>query len=303
MKYSIIFVLVPLAISFPYSYYPQQMPVYYQQSLYDQRYNIPSYYYNNYYRQPCYKCHNHKNNMFPTSQQQTQNYNNNNNIPMYTSGYQRSQYANRYDEGLSNIPTIIPNQSSFISNENKNINTDTSINNAFPIFTDSNLPTSPQFLDERTTILDKGQQEVIIIDNDKLRNTNEPDLEITYPPIQSNTNDHINVSPAIIINENNNEIPVSTPITKNVPEEPTIDGASPETFNTNNENNETIKQLTPKIEFNVDSNNNNNKESKTSLIVDSKNDADYVLYQEVASPKNSSKNGDSDFYDSTISSK
>lgn len=230
--------------------------------MYNQRFAIPSYYYHNnnyYYRQPCYKCQHQRNDMFSTSQQQFQNHDNNNNnyneyIPNYTSGYQRPQFTNGYNVGYSNNQPNLPYQSSFSTNENRNINTDVNINTPL---VDSTLPPQlpPQSVDERTILFDKGQKEIPSADNNNLKNTQEVGLENINPSFESNINDQVNKSPAVISNENQQEIPISTPISGDVLEGSIPTRTSPVTIDFNND---ATNLPSSKVEFNVDDNNNNN---------------------------------------------
>uniref|UniRef100_A0A0N5BJ28 Uncharacterized protein n=1 Tax=Strongyloides papillosus TaxID=174720 RepID=A0A0N5BJ28_STREA len=305
MQYYIILLLLKLAYSFPYYYYPQLSPINYQRNFYHQRFNIPSSYYNSYYyQQPCFRCDNQKNGVYSTSQQQFVNYNNDNsNINKYTSPYQRPNFGNENNGEYTNTQTNIPYQSTYMNSLNKNIYNDfnSGTTNA-PIFsTDSS--TSIPFTDQGTISFSKDSQDYVVSDNGKSIDSHQLGIQISNPSLENDNFNKFEMSPTISRTEPQQQIPISTPITENSPLESNITNTSQITLPNNNENEETRGLSSPITKENPDiSSNNESKinEEQRPMLVDNKKDVDYVLYQEVTSLKNSTKNGESDFYDTTV---
>uniref|UniRef100_A0A0K0F3Z5 GATA zinc finger domain-containing protein 14-like n=1 Tax=Strongyloides venezuelensis TaxID=75913 RepID=A0A0K0F3Z5_STRVS len=305
MQYYITFLLLKLAYSFPNYYYPQLSQFNYQRNSYHQRYNIPSSYYNNYYyQQPCYRCDNQKNGVYLTSQQQFVNYNNDNsNINKYTSPYQRPNFGNGNNGEYTNTQTNIPYQSTYMNSPNKNIYIDFNSETTITPILNTDSSTSIPFTDQGTISFAKDHQDFVVSDNGKSIDNHQLGIQISNPSLENDNFNKFEMSPTISRTESPQQIPISTSITENSPLESNITNTSQMTLPNNNENEETKELSSPIIKENSDiSSNDESKinEEQRPILVNKKKDVDYVLYQEVTSLKNSSKNGDSDFYDTTI---
>uniref|UniRef100_A0A0N5A6J7 DUF4774 domain-containing protein n=1 Tax=Parastrongyloides trichosuri TaxID=131310 RepID=A0A0N5A6J7_PARTI len=296
MIFSIIVSLLPLAFCYPYYYYQQQMPNSYQQSLYAPRYNVPSFYYNNYYQRPCQRCGYQNVQQQGSYYQNIQSYSTKNQNP--SSGYQRpSQLLNEYNNYKNEAP-FVPNyqtgdiQSTNVDLTNNNIpsisiqNTDTSI----PLLTATQGPIS--FVSDKQNFHiteDKKEGTAIVVNTNFEQNNQQTGIEITNTPQTSET---FEVVPTNSATEYRDEIPLS------------ISKDSIPTINRNvesiNSNAATGEVPVPKIEFNKDSEDITSKVNEATdngIKVKTKSDIDYVLYQEVAA---SQKNGTADFYDTPV---